>query len=105
MSVPKSALGDIGEAVRANVQRLRGDRRFTYVELAGILERSGRPIPVLGLRRIERGERRVDVDDLNALAIALGVTATQLLGPPSECETCCGTPPPGFSCRTCGEGS
>jgi len=36
---------------------------------------------VLGLSRIERFERRVDVDDLVALAIALGTTPTRLMLP------------------------
>lgn len=101
MSEPKNPLGDIGHTVRANVQRLRRDRRFTYVELSERSAQAGRTIPVLGLRRIERGERRVDVDDLGALATALGVTVVQLLEPPTDCAACHGTPPPGFDCRIC----
>jgi transcriptional regulator with XRE-family HTH domain len=46
------------------------------------LDEAGRPIPALGLRRIENGERRVDVDDLAALAFALGVNPNALLFPP-----------------------
>jgi transcriptional regulator with XRE-family HTH domain len=34
-----------------------------------------------GLTRIERGERRVDVDDLLALSVVLGVTPNRLLLP------------------------
>lgn len=45
------------------------------------LETLGRPIPPLGLRRIEAGTRRVDVDDLVAIAIALGVSPASLLMP------------------------
>jgi transcriptional regulator with XRE-family HTH domain len=63
----------------ANVKHLRQARGLTYKELAEQLGHAGRPIPVLGLARLERGERRVDVDDLVALARALGVTPHELL--------------------------
>ncbi len=46
----------------------------------------GREIPPLGLRRIESGERRVDADDLVALAVALGVTPITLLMPYTATE-------------------
>ena len=43
----------------------------------------GRPILPSGITKIEQGKRRVDVDDLVALAVALEVTPTRLLlGPP-----------------------
>ena len=67
-----------------NVKRFREDQKLTYVELSDRLTGLGRPIPVLGLRRIERGERRVDVDDLMALADALQVMPADLLIPASE---------------------
>lgn len=95
-------VGPVGEALRHNIRRIREGRRITYVELSERLGNVGRPIPVLGLRRIERGERRVDVDDLAALATALSVTPAQLLEEPTECGTCRGTPPLGFTCGTCG---
>lgn len=41
----------------------------------------GRPIPPLGISRVEAGTRRVDVDDLVALALALGVSVNALLLP------------------------
>jgi hypothetical protein len=54
-----------------------------YMVLAERLEKVGRPIPVLGLRRIESEERRVDADadDLVVLAIVLGVSPVTLLMP------------------------
>lgn len=99
-----NGLGLHGRAVQANVQRLRAARRFTYVQLAERLQQIGRPIPVLGLRRIERGERRVDVDDFVALATALNVYPTDLLRARSMCTTCAGSPPPGFICAACRAG-
>lgn len=41
----------------------------------------GREIPPLGLRRVESGDRKVDVDDLVALALALDVSPLALLLP------------------------
>lgn len=55
-----------------------------YVKLAARLEELGRPIPTLGLRKIESYERRVDADDLVALAAALGVSPITLLMPVTE---------------------
>lgn len=74
----------MGETLRQNVQRIREAQRLTYVELSRRLGDAGRPIPVLGLRRIERGERRVDGDDLVALAFVLGVSPLTLLLPWTE---------------------
>lgn len=73
--------GPTGETVRANIETFRLARGLTYAELSRELERRGHPIPPLGLRRIEAGERRVDVDDLTALALALRVTPNALLFP------------------------
>lgn len=59
------------------------DCALRVVSLARLAE-IGRDIPPLGLRRIESGERRVDADDLMALAVALGVSPISLLMPASE---------------------
>lgn len=73
--------GPTGETVRENVARLRKGAELSYAELSRELGRRGHPIPPLGLRRIESGERRVDVDDLTALAFALDVNPHALLLP------------------------
>lgn len=75
----RNPLGAIGDTVRANVARLRGGMQ--YKELSERLADLGRPIPTLGLRRIEDGNRRVDAGDLVALAVALDTTPTALLLP------------------------
>lgn len=101
MTVPH-CVGPAGDIVRRNVRRLRTERRLTTERLAELLsEQRGRSIPASGISRLELGQRRVDVDDLSALAAALGVTPVQLLEPPTECAVCHGTPPPGFTCRAC----
>lgn len=68
-----------GEQVAENIRRLRGG--MTYKELSQKLEDVGRPITVLGLRRIEACERKVDVDDLMAFAIVFNVSPLTLLMP------------------------
>ena len=73
--------GPVGEHLAGCLRRIRESRHVTYTELTKRLEQLRHPIPILGLRRIERGERRVDVDDLVALARALHVPPVLLLFP------------------------
>jgi len=84
MAGKKNELGPTGETAADNVKRIREKLRITYAELSRILEDSGRPIPPLGLRRIEDGERRIDADDLVALAFALKVSPITLLMPNTD---------------------
>jgi transcriptional regulator with XRE-family HTH domain len=77
----KRPLGPTGETVRANIIRLRAYQRLGYTELSERLKDIDKPITPMGLRRIENGGRRVDTDDLFALAVALGVSPTTLLVP------------------------
>jgi transcriptional regulator with XRE-family HTH domain len=94
-------VGPTGLMLADNIRRIRGMRAWTYVDLAARLTAAGRPIPVLGLRRLEHGERRVDADDLTALAAVFGVSVQQLLDAPS-CADCGSAPPAGYTCNTCG---
>lgn len=80
-SAPRVPLGPVGRYVLDNLAELRAARRLTYKQLADRLEQLGRPIPTLGLSRIEKGNRRVDADDLVALAVALEVNPNALLLP------------------------
>ncbi|WP_202551059.1 helix-turn-helix transcriptional regulator [Streptomyces sp. SID8352] len=74
-------LGSVGQRVAKEIARLRG--RTTVRELSARLGKLGRPILPSGITKIEQGKRRVDVDDLVALSVALQVTPTRLLmGPP-----------------------
>lgn len=95
-------IGPVGREVAASIRTLREERRFTYVELVERLAGVGHAIPLVGVRRIERLERRVDVDDLLALAVVLGTSPTGLLPDVPTCSACHGSPPSGFCCRTCG---
>lgn len=86
MAGKKTEIGHTGATVAENVARLREAQRITYAEMSRILGEAGRPIPPLGLRRIEAGERRIDVDDLVALAVALNVSPITLLMPEADDE-------------------
>lgn len=77
----KIPLGTTGEAVRDNVTTLRKGQNLTYAEMTRRLAEIGQPIPELGLRNIERGKRKVDVDELVALSAVLGASPGALLNP------------------------
>lgn len=98
------AIADTGTVVRRNIKRLREGRSMTYVALSAKLGAENCSIPVLGLRRIERGDRRVEVGELVAFAHVFGCAVDYLLfGPDTNCRRCHGKPPFGFTCNTCGE--
>lgn len=81
MAGVKSELGLTALAVSEAVRRHRERVGWGYARLSRELTKLGRDIPSLGLSRIEAGERRVDVDDLTALAAAFGVSPISLLMP------------------------
>ncbi|MFE9391179.1 helix-turn-helix domain-containing protein [Streptomyces sp. NPDC006784] len=78
----RNPLGPTGEHVRANVERLRKARGMNKKDLSEAVAAVGRPIPPLGVSRLEAGARRVDADDLVAVALALNVSPVALLMPP-----------------------
>lgn len=71
-------IGEAGQRVARNVKRLRQQQRLSLVEVSRRLTEAGRPIARLGLSCIEKCERRVDLDDLVALANALNVPVDRL---------------------------
>jgi len=73
--------GPTAKRVAANVAALRRERRITLAQLSAVMTEVGRPILPSGLSKIEQGDRRVDVDDLVALALALDVSPNRLLLP------------------------
>lgn len=77
----KLDLGPTGAYTAARIAEVRTHRGFTYQGLAAKLVELKWPIPELGLRRIESQARRVTVDDVMALAAALGVSPLELMIP------------------------
>jgi transcriptional regulator with XRE-family HTH domain len=102
MGAEHPTLGPTGETVRANIRALRAARRLSQADVAAKATAAGRPCRRVMIAKIELGYRRVDVDDLTALAAALGVRPEQLLTA-YVCERCNGKPPAGFTCRECGK--
>lgn len=80
MSGVEIPIGGVGCAVAARIAERRRHWGMSYVGLSRRLEAGGRSIAPAGLRRIELGVRRVDVDDVFALAVALDTSVSALLG-------------------------
>ena len=76
--------GSVGEAVAHNVRVVRDRRQLTQQQLAKKLGELGRSMQASTVAKIESGDRRVDVDDLAALAVALNVSPARLLIPDVE---------------------
>ena len=72
-------IAEYGAKVADNVANLREQRGLTLDQLSTRLREMGRPIIASGISKIEQGERRVDADDLVALARALEVMPVELL--------------------------
>lgn len=84
MAGKKTDIGPTAETLSKNLSRLREAKGLTYTQVSRRLAEGGRSISPLAVRRIEDGERRVDVDDLLALAIALDASPTYFLMPVTE---------------------
>jgi hypothetical protein len=78
--------GPTARRVAEAVRRFRREepQDITTAELSRRLTELGQPIPDTSITKTEQGTRRVDVDDLVAIALALGVTPNTLLMPPVE---------------------
>nr|WTB30646.1 helix-turn-helix domain-containing protein [Streptomyces sp. NBC_00830] len=80
-------VGPTGLQTAANIERLRTALGLSQRALAERLTELGRPMLTAAISRIERSERRIDVDDLAVFAAALGVSPATLLLPPVADET------------------
>src|SRR6478752_7585543 len=70
-----------GETVRRRLREVRESQGLTLARVQQRLRDLGREYMTSTLSQIENGGRRVDVDDLVALAAALGVAPVTLLMP------------------------
>lgn len=75
-------LGPSGQFVAKNLARIREKQGLSTTQLAKRLKAAGRPITPTGITKIENMARRVDVDDLVALSVVLGINPNALLFPP-----------------------
>ncbi|MGW3346784.1 helix-turn-helix domain-containing protein [Nonomuraea rubra] len=83
-----------GRHVAESIARLRRDRGWEQRDLAEHVTKAGRAMSASVLSKIESGARRVDVDDLVAIATALEVTPALLLlaAPAGELGAALSTP-------------
>ncbi|WP_220473773.1 helix-turn-helix domain-containing protein [Mycobacteroides abscessus] len=84
MAPKRIEMGWTGETVMHNLPRYRGLRHMKLTDLSEKLAELGRPMSVPTLSAIENGKRRIDVDDLVHLALALDVTPSALMMPEVE---------------------
>lgn len=83
-------LGKASHHVAQNLQILRTQQKLSLRQLEAKLATNGHRIPFAAIGNIESGKRGIDVDELFALAEALGVGISGLLfsaGQPSHLET------------------
>lgn len=74
-------LGPTSDVVSENLLRLRTSRRLSLRALSESLGDGPGKLTHAAIGEIERGARRIDVDELTALAAALGVSPITLLMP------------------------
>ena len=72
-------IGDVGKQVSTAVAELRKRRGWDQKRLAELATEAGRPMSASMVGKVEAAARRVDVDDLVALAFALEVSPARLL--------------------------
>ncbi|MFI1109810.1 MULTISPECIES: helix-turn-helix domain-containing protein [Streptomyces] len=72
-------IGTAGMRTARAIEILRAERGLAQRELAARVTALGRPMSNTMLSRIERAQRRCDIDDLVALARALQVSPMALL--------------------------
>ena len=77
----KKEPGPTAERVAANVRILRQERGLGLAQLSELMSEAGQGVSLGALSKLENGDRRVDVDDLMALAVALDVSPARLLLP------------------------
>ncbi|MFG3189249.1 helix-turn-helix domain-containing protein [Streptomyces omiyaensis] len=82
-----SESGPAATQVARNIQRVRKARQMKQSDVSRRLADAGRPTLATVVSKIERGERRIDVDDLVAFGRALDVPPVLLLFPLGEEDT------------------
>lgn len=81
MAAKRIEIDETGRTVATNITVRRARARLSVAELAERVRAHGRALTRQALSEIEAGRRRVDVDDLIALAMALNTSPATLLMP------------------------
>lgn len=100
MAEPRRRPGPTSGRVAANLRRLRLDAGLTTIDVSRRMSAAGQPVLDTGIVKTEKGDRRVDVDELVAFAVVLGCSPNALLLPwlkprgiPVDCELTPGRAP------------
>ncbi|WP_055629469.1 helix-turn-helix domain-containing protein [Streptomyces hirsutus] len=83
MAASSLEIGPAGIRVARTIEILRTERGLAQRELAARVTALGRPMSNTMLSRVERAQRRCDIDDLVVIAEALLVSPLVLLQGPS----------------------
>ncbi|SEQ03425.1 helix-turn-helix domain-containing protein [Streptomyces radiopugnans] len=83
MAARSLEIGPVGIRAARTIEILRTERGLAQRQLAGRVTALGRPMSNTMLSRIERAQRRCDVDDLAAITEALLVSPLVLLQGPT----------------------
>ncbi|WP_179220105.1 helix-turn-helix domain-containing protein [Rhodococcus sp. NCIMB 12038] len=78
------AMGPVGRLVATNLVARRGALGMTQTQLSEAVTLEGRRLGRQAITEIETCRRRIDVDDLSALARALQTTVAHLMGEVSD---------------------
>ena len=81
MAYKAKTFGPTAHTVAANIRTLRTLQGMTQADLSAALADRGHEVPELGVRRWEKAQRVVTVDDLTALSLALDCSPAALLVP------------------------
>lgn len=95
--------GVVNQRVASNVKRLRKLRHMQQLDLAAKMTADGVPMRNGTISKLENSDRAISVDELAALAKALGVSPLDLLCEPQyRCDQCQDQAPRGYTCNACG---
>lgn len=83
MAARSLEIGSVGIRAARTIEILRTEQNLAQRELAGRVTALGHPMSNTMLSRIERAQRRCDVDDLVLIAEALRVSPLVLLQGPN----------------------
>jgi hypothetical protein len=93
--IPRDQAAIIG----ANIRALRRARGWTQAQLGELMEWPTSSTVCAAEGRRDGRQRGFTTDEVQRLADIFGVKTSQLT---TRCAHCCGYPPPGFTCLTCG---
>lgn len=76
---PRTVRVPIGERVAGNIARIRQSKGMSQSDLVAKLQEHGLSYAVSAISKIEKGQRKLDPDDLVGIAVALGTTPNALM--------------------------